>query len=134
MGLDICGQNIRITYVNGIPNGQAKINKNLGSQQIQLQWASIFLDRISRLHMKIILQTDRSRLIKNWGRRKNNYNGPRYLRQNITITYGNHIPNGQIKVRKIWDRKKYDYNGPLYFWPEYTDYKRKWYSKRTWQN
>ena len=39
MGLNICGQNIRITYENDIPVEQIKINKNKHSQKIQLHWA-----------------------------------------------------------------------------------------------
>ena len=46
MGLCMFGQNIRITSENGIPNGHSKISKNLGSQKIQLQWASIFVAKL----------------------------------------------------------------------------------------
>ena len=46
LGLNICAQNMRITYENDIPWGQTKITQNLDSQEIRLHWATIFVPRI----------------------------------------------------------------------------------------
>jgi hypothetical protein len=45
LGVNICTQNIRITYENDIPWGQIKLTQNLDSQKIRLHWASIFSPR-----------------------------------------------------------------------------------------
>ena len=68
---------LRIKFV--YPVGTIKITQNLDSREIILHGASIFVVKAWGLHMKMIFHGNRSRLLKIWTRRKNDYIIPQYF-------------------------------------------------------
>ena len=114
--LDICTQNIKVTYENNIPWGQTKITQSLGPQKMRLHLASIFA-------------TKHEDCIWKWYSMGANqgYSKSGFARNTITLdrnmlprTYGLHMKmvfhGGKPRLHKIWIRGKYDYTRPQYFY------------------
>ena len=104
--LDICTQNIKVTYENNIPWGQTKITQSLGPQKMRLHLASIFATKHEDCIWKCYSMGANQNYSKSGFARNTIIMDRNIFTQNIRVTYENGIPWGQTKITQNLDSRK----------------------------